>query len=184
MQYITIPNALSVSRILLGGLLFWGVYQSLWYFAATVLWIAILTDVLDGYLARTLNLTSPIGGLLDHGSDAVFVTLGLAALTLHEWVPILLVVLVPLAFLQYVLDSNTLKGKPLRSSQLGRYNGICYFVLAGFPIMQITLQITLIPFELFIYLGWGLVLTTVLSMSDRLITLIRLRKQLDRTLDE
>jgi phosphatidylglycerophosphate synthase len=176
MRHLTIPNLLSGSRVILAGLMFWGIYHSFWYFAVTVLWIAILTDIADGFLARKLEQTTPLGGLLDHGSDAIFVTVSLAALTTHGWIPLILVFMVPAAFVQYMLDSRALAGQPLRASQLGKYNGICYFVLAGFPIMQITLGITLIPFNLFIWLGWGLVLTTAISMIDRLVTLVQLSK--------
>jgi phosphatidylglycerophosphate synthase len=173
MNNISIPNLLSVSRVGLGIFYAWSVIHSMWYTAVTVLWIAILTDILDGFLARRQGLTSPLGGLLDHGSDAFFVTCGLIALFFHDWAPIALAVIVPLAFAQYVLDSSSLKGHPLRSSQLGRYNGICYFILAGFPIMQHALDITLLPFNLFQWIGWGLVLTTAISMIDRFTTLYR-----------
>ena len=81
-----------------------------------------------------------------------------------------------MAFAQYMLDSDALKGKPLRASQLGRYNGIAYFVLAGFPVMQLTLGLTPIPFDYFVYLGWGLVITTLISMTDRAVTLYRVRR--------
>jgi hypothetical protein len=102
-----------------------------------------------------------------------------AALTNHGWAPLILPVLIPAAFLQYMLDSKSLSGKPLRSSHLGRYNGVCYFIFAGFPVMQITLGITLIPFDWFMWLGWGLVLSTAISMIDRLVTLLS-----DRSVDE
>ena len=71
-----------------------------------------------------------------------------------------------------MLDSKTLSGNPLRASYLGRYNGIAYYVFSGFPIMQTTLGITLIPFDWFIWIGWGLALSTAISMIDRLVTLL------------
>ncbi len=172
-RYFSVPNLLSGSRVLLGGLLFWSICNGRWYVAATLFWVAIVTDLADGFLARKFNLTSPLGGLLDHGSDAFFVTCGLAGLAVHGWAPLFLAALVPVAFIQYVLDSKALTGKPLRSSQLGRYNGISYFVLTGFPIMQLTLGVTLMPYHLFIWGGWGLVLTTLMSMIDRLVTLMK-----------
>lgn len=172
MSITLLPNTLSLSRLLLAGAMFYSVYHSLWYVAVTVLWIAIATDVLDGYLARKLDTTSSLGGLFDHGSDAVFVTLTIAAHTVHGWAPLALVLLIPTAFIQYMLDSKALAGQPLRASQLGRYNGIAYFVFAGFPVMQLTLQITLIPFDLFIWIGWGLVITSAISITDRLVTLL------------
>ena len=167
-----LPNLLSISRVLLAGLMFFLVYTSNWYAAVTVLWIAIATDVLDGYLARKFESTSSLGGLLDHGSDAIFVTLTIAAHTFHGWAPAVLVLVIPAAFIQYMLDSKALAGQPLRASLLGRYNGIAYFVFAGFPVMQLTLNITLIPFDLFFWIGWGLVLSSAISMTDRRVTLL------------
>ncbi len=172
-SYFALPNLLSGSRLLLGVLLFWSIFDSRWHVAAILFWVAIGTDLADGFLARKLNLTSVAGGLLDHGCDAFFVTCGLAGLVGHGWAPWLLVFLVPAAFIQYVLDSGTLAGKPLRSSQLGKYNGICYFVFTGFPIMQLSLGVTLFPFHLLIWIAWGLVLSTLMSMTDRLVSLLR-----------
>ena len=171
-RILTLPNLLSLSRVGLAIIMAWSVYHSNWYFAVTILWTAIFTDILDGHLARKKNLTSAMGGLMDHGSDALFVTLTIAALTHHEWAPIALVLVIPAAFIQYMLDSKALAGQPLKASLLGRYNGISYFVFAGFPVMQLTLGITLIPFSWFVWIGWGLVVTSVISMVDRLVTLL------------
>lgn len=179
MSMITLPNLLSVSRVGLALVMFWCVSEASWYMAVTVLWIAIATDVLDGFLARKLGIATPLGGLLDHGSDAVFVTLTIAGLTFHGWAPIMLVLIIPAAFSQYMLDSKSLAGQPLRASFLGRYNGIAYFVFAGFPIMQLTLGITLLPFDWFIWIGWGLIITTAISMLDRLVSLLS-----NRAIDE
>ena len=173
MRFYTLPNLLSLSRIPLGVVLVLAVAGSHWWLATGVLWLAVATDLLDGRLARAAGQATPTGMALDHGSDALFVTLALAALAGHGWAPWLLPVLVPLAFLQYLLDSGALAGKPLRASQLGRYNGIAYFVLAGFPIMQQSLALPLVPYAYFVYLGWGLVITTLISMLDRLLALRR-----------
>lgn len=172
MKLLTLPDLLSLSRIPLGAAMAVSIHGSQWMVATTLLWVAIATDVADGYLARRKAQTTPLGGVLDHASDATFVTLALAALTTHGWVPVALPALIPFAFLQYLLDSKSLRGKPLRASQLGRYNGICYFVLVGFPVMQLSLDLVVLPFQLLHYIGWGLVLTTTLSMVDRLITLL------------
>jgi phosphatidylglycerophosphate synthase len=150
----------------------WNVYHSNWYISVAILWTAIFTDLLDGYLARKKNLTSATGGLIDHGSDAFFVAFTIAALTHHEWAPVMLVCIIPAAFVQYMLDSKALAGQPLKASSLGKYNGISYFIFAGFPVMQLALGITLIPFDWFVWIGWGLVVTSGISMVDRIITLL------------
>ena len=120
---------------------------------------------------------------MDHGSDAFFVTATIAALTHHDWAPVVLVYVIPAAFIQYMLDSKALAGQPLKASSLGKYNGISYFVFAGFPIMQLTLGITLIPFNWFVWIGWGLVVTSAISMMDRLLNLF-LNKDSNGAVDE
>lgn len=175
MSLMTPPNLLSLSRLPLALLMAWCVVSSYWVPAVAILWISIFTDLTDGYLARRQGISTPIGGLLDHGSDAFFVTCTIAAWSTHGWAPLMLAVIIPLAFTQYMLDSKALKGRPLRASLLGRYNGIAYFVFAGFPVMQLTLGLTPIPFDWFYWIGWGLILTSIISMADRLFTLLRIR---------
>jgi phosphatidylglycerophosphate synthase len=177
MTRLQLPNLLSGSRLVLAPLSFMLIYQQNWVPAALVLLTAVLTDILDGYLARRLQLTSPLGGLLDHSSDAVFVSASLAALASQQLLPWLLPLLVISSFGQYVLDSNALRGQPLRASQLGRYNGIAYFVLAGWPLMQNALGLHLLPDTWFGWAGWLLILSTLTSMSLRAQALLRLRRQ-------
>ena len=178
-QILNVPNILSISRIIMAAFMAWNVYYANWYFAAAILWTAVFSDLLDGFLARKNKQTSAIGGLLDHGSDAVFVTATVAAFTHHNWAPIALALIIPIAFLQYVFDSKALEGRPLKANLLGKYNGISYFIFAGFPVMQLSLNVTFIPFEWFIFIGWGLVITSALSMADRFSTLL-----LNRTIDK
>ena len=172
MSHINLPNLLSASRLVMAGVMVWLITESAWVIAAAVIWLAVATDVLDGFLARRLGTSSSLGGALDHGSDALLVTAMTFALTFHGWAPILLPILIPAAFLQYLLDSKALQGQPLRASFLGRYNGIAYYFYAGWPVQQLALGLTPIPFDWFIWIGWGLVLTTVISMLDRLATLL------------
>ena len=169
---MTLPNFLSCSRYFLAFPMAYLVWEAQWVASAFILWIAIATDISDGYIARIRNQTSALGGLLDHSSDAFFVTFMLLALVHHDLVPVALPCFVLAAFLQYTLDSRALSGQPLRTSNLGRYNGISYFVMGGFPVTQNALQIQLIPEAYFPWIAWGLVITTAISMLDRLVTLL------------
>lgn len=173
MQKLTIPNALSVSRLLLAPLCFIAVIQADWIVAASLLLLAVFTDMTDGWLARRRDQASALGGLLDHGSDAVFVTTVLSALAVVDIIPTALPPLVILAFTQYMLDSKALRGRPLRASRIGRYNGIAYFVLAGFPLVQSAIGLDLVGERVFAAFGWLLVATTVISMADRAVALLR-----------
>lgn len=138
-----------------------------WRIAAGCFVFAVATDLLDGPLARRRGEASALGGLLDHGSDALFVSSSLMALAILERVPTILPVLVVAAFLQYVFDSHALAGKSLRTSQLGRWNGIGYYVLVGIGIISEALELGWPPSAWIAIIGWTLVLSTAASMADR-----------------
>jgi hypothetical protein len=65
------------------------------------------------------------------------------------------------------------QGEALRASWLGRYNGIAYFVLLGIPVVRDGLGLGWPPRTLVLAIAWALVLTTLISISDRLLALRR-----------
>ena len=143
-------------------------FRGQWVGAALLLTAAILTDLLDGPVARRFNHQTALGGLFDHATDALFIALLLAALAaqglIAPWLPALVVA----AFVQYTLDSRALVGRPLKSSWLGRANGIAYFVLGSTPVYARALGLAW-PSDLAILAAsWALVATTLFSMADRL----------------
>ena len=149
--------------------------------------VAVVTDIYDGRLARARGTVSAWGGLFDHGTDALLVSTGIWALAntglINSWLwPLILI-----AFLQYALDSKALSGQVLRTSKLGKYNGIGYYVLlsAGIGIslfdhLLLTGQASGVLTVLLDWLNqllnaaaWLLLLTTIASITDRLFHLLR-----------
>ena len=177
MDKFNLPNLLSLTRLMLAPLAWYLIVAGEWRMAAILLVAAIVTDVTVGFLARRWQQTSALGGLLDHGSDAILVTTMLAAEASSGYVSPFLPPLVLLAFIQYTLDSNALAGHPLRASKLGRYNGILYFVLAGFPILQPVFQLYLLETQWILNFSYLLMASTLISMADRLILLFKLRNK-------
>lgn len=167
-----LPDSLTFLRLFSAVPCAFLIVNQYWLAAAALFVLAVITDLADGYIARRLDKATAFGGLLDHSSDAVFVAACLCALAFHGLVPWLLPPLVVLSFIQYVLDSRTLAGKPLRTSLLGRYNGIFYYVLAGFPTLQYALNLFPVPDPYFNVGGWLLAASTLISMTDRLITFL------------
>jgi phosphatidylglycerophosphate synthase len=167
------PNFLSLTRVILAPLLAWLIVRGRPEPAVLIFAIAIATDFVDGPLARRSGRANALGALLDHGSDATFVTLGLVALAILGLVPVYLPPLVALAFLQYSLDSRALQGRVLRASTLGRWNGIFYYVLVGTPIVRDTLGLAWPSDALILMVGWMTLLATFASMVDRLWVLLR-----------
>ena len=138
--------------------------------AALLMIVAIATDLADGPIARRTGTASAFGGTLDHVSDFLFVVCGLYAGASRGAFPLLLPVLISLAFAQYFIDSYWIhRGRALRGSKLGRYNGILYFVpLCGDILVR--LEVGLQPLRPVVTLvAWALVLTTLTSMSQRFI---------------
>ncbi len=166
----TMANALTAARVLLAlpfAFLMAGGGARHAALAALVLAAAIATDVLDGAVARRRDTATAAGGAFDHAADCFFVTSGLVAGAVRGAFPWILPILVAAAFAQYVVDSYWVhRGRALRTSALGRYNGILYFVplggdilvRAGFPGLQPAVTV----------LAWVLVVSTVLSMAERL----------------
>lgn len=88
-----IANILTGSRILLAGVfalvfLHPAIASPLnAYLGGGVLIIAGITDLLDGYLARKLNLVTDVGKLLDPIADKTLVLTALVCLWIKDWVP-------------------------------------------------------------------------------------------------
>jgi phosphatidylglycerophosphate synthase len=143
--------------------------------AAFALAVAIATDFLDGVIARRRGTASTAGRVFDHTTDCLFVTSGLAAAVSRGALPWILPALVAAAFVQYVVDSYWLhRGRSLRTSRLGRWNGILYFAPLGGDIL-IRLGVSGLQ-PVLTLLVWALVVSTVLSMGERLWAVTALRR--------
>jgi phosphatidylglycerophosphate synthase len=172
-RWLTFANGLTALRLVLVPACAAAILGGLNGQAFVYFWLAVATDLADGRVARRRGEVSALGALLDHSTDAIFVSVGLGALALRGDVPGLLAPLVLLAFVQYALDSKALVGRPLRTSLIGRSNGIAYYVLLGTPIVRDALGLGWPGGGLVALFGWGLVATTVVSMTDRAIAWAR-----------
>ncbi|MCR9259838.1 MAG: CDP-alcohol phosphatidyltransferase family protein [Pseudomonadaceae bacterium] len=174
LRWLTWANLLTGLRLASLPVIIYALISDLWMFAAVLFTMAVVTDVYDGKIARKLNQTSPLGGLFDHGTDALFVSLCCGALSSLGLINPYLPWLIGLAFIQYMLDSKALAGVALRMSFIGRNNGIAYYVLVGVVIGAQVFNWTGLLTAAG-YFAWLLVFTTVLSMADRGYSLFRQR---------
>jgi len=100
MGYIRqIPNLLGLFRIVVTPLMaVWILSNDAWYmlWAALLLFIMAMSDIVDGALARRLKVVSPVGIFLDTISDKIFVAGALLPLieidALPSWVGLLIIV--------------------------------------------------------------------------------------------
>jgi CDP-diacylglycerol--glycerol-3-phosphate 3-phosphatidyltransferase len=87
----TIPNILTLIRIILIPVLvivFYLPVQWTYQVSAAIFGIAALTDLLDGYLARRWNQTSPFGAFLDPVADKLMVAVALVLLVQDNPAPL------------------------------------------------------------------------------------------------
>lgn len=148
---------------------------------ALLLAAAIASDALDGPAARRTGAASAGGRLFDHATDCLFVTACLAGAARAGAVPAALPLLIAAAFSQYVIDSYWLRrGKQLRMSAIGRWNGIGYFVpLVVLAAARLELVPALTPLlnAAARAAAWVLAVSTLVSMADRATAARRKRGQ-------
>lgn len=102
-----IPNILSTIRILMVGVFAWLFcsaypdHPDRYWWALAVYILAFLTDVLDGFLARTFNWITPVGKLLDPFADKLMAVTSLIVILIEKakltdlfWIYLALVILV------------------------------------------------------------------------------------------
>jgi phosphatidylglycerophosphate synthase len=189
-RWLTLANAISALRLAAAPASVALVLAEQWPLAALLFVAAVASDFLDGIVARRTATASRIGGVLDHTADAAYVASTLWAIgyveTQHgmDLVPGILPLFIAVAFLQYVLDSRALAGRPLRTSRLGRINGIAYFVLAGAVLLRRALDLDWLPDAVIYWAGLAIVASTLLSMIDRLRALLNTVPQAGRQPDQ
>src|SRR6478735_12044678 len=110
-RIVTIPNVLSIARLVLIPVFLWLLGTAQYGWALAVVIVSSLTDFVDGYIARRFNQVSRIGQLLDPAVDRLFIfstLIGLAWQQLLPWWLVIVIVLrdVALAVLGIVLANN------------------------------------------------------------------------------
>lgn len=162
----TPPQLLTGLRLLAGPgivavLVGWGAGWALAVFA-----LAVVSDLLDGHLARARSETSAAGAFFDHACDAWFVTWGLSAYAwraaLSPWLPALIL----FSFLEYSWDYLR-RGTALRGSAIGRINGLAYYALLGALVGAEALGRETLGDHVGRFGGGILVLSTLLSIAAR-----------------
>ena len=86
-QIFTLPNIISLSRLILAWPIAYYIFHDKLYITAVLGAIAVITDFLDGYLSRILNQTSEAGKVIDPIVDGVLVLAVLVSLSIRQKIP-------------------------------------------------------------------------------------------------
>jgi cardiolipin synthase (CMP-forming) len=87
-EFLLIPNLLSMLRLLLVPLVVWLIAQGHDTAALAIVLFGMVTDILDGYLARKLNQVSELGKIIDPLGDKFCTATMVITLTLYRDFPV------------------------------------------------------------------------------------------------
>ncbi|MHA1564150.1 MAG: CDP-alcohol phosphatidyltransferase family protein [Alphaproteobacteria bacterium] len=162
---MTLPNVITLARLMsvpLGVWLLLGGYFSGGFW---VILAATLSDAVDGFLARRLNMQSRVGAVLDPIADKVllvgiFVTLGYQDYV-ETWLVILIVfrdfLIVGGAIVLQLLTGDL----HVRPTAMSKFNTAAQMILAVLIVGQLAFALNLTPY--LTYLTWLVAGTTVVS---------------------
>lgn len=90
-KIFTIPNILSMCRIIMIPFILWTFFIGQYYVSAGLLVLSGITDLLDGFIARRFNMVSALGKVLDPVADKLTVLAVTVSLCFSYEVMIILV---------------------------------------------------------------------------------------------
>jgi cardiolipin synthase len=130
---LSIPNLITLGRILLVPVVVWAIMSNAMWFAFMLFLVAGVSDGVDGYLAKRFNMTTELGAYLDPLADkalivSIYLTLGING-DIPRWLVILVVsrdILIVGGIMLSWLMGNPLKIKPLLVSKLNTVAQIAF----------------------------------------------------------
>ncbi len=172
---MSIPNLITLGRILLVPVVVWAIMSNAMWFAFVLFVAAGISDGVDGYLAKRFNMTTELGAYLDPLADkalivSIYLTLGING-DIPRWLVILVVsrdILIVGGIMLSWLLGNPLKIRPLLVSKLNTVAQIVFACVVlgslGFDYQVPVLKLALM----------GLVaILTLLSIAAYLIEWLR-----------
>jgi len=147
---LNLPNLLAFLRILLAPLMFWllvdrqnslfeGIHVSwLDYAAALVFVVASVTDFFDGFIARSWNQITKLGGILDPLADKMLMLAGFLGLVyIHRasaWA--VFIILTREFFITGLRIQAASEGKSVSASLAGKAKTVLQMIAIGFLLMN------------------------------------------------
>lgn len=139
-RIVTIPNILSVSRIILLPIVLLLLFKGENAAAVAVMLVSWTTDALDGYLARRLGQVSNLGRVLDHLVDKVWVGSVLVALVFIRDLPLFLAGAVILRDILILAGSGVImkvRGSFVQSDVVGKITGFAFALMMVFYTLEV-----------------------------------------------
>lgn len=162
---MTIPNIITIVRLILVPLIIVAIAQMEWAFAFGIFVVAGISDAVDGMIARRFNMHSELGAYLDALADkallvSIYVTLSLIG-ALPVWLAVIVVardLMIVSAIIVSWLMNRPVPIKPLLISKL---NTTAQISFAAIVLGAKAFAMTLGPFE-----GVGVAIVATLTVAS------------------
>ena len=161
----SIPNLITLGRILLVPIIIWAIASNQMEFAFAVFIVAGVSDAVDGFLAKRFNMTSELGALLDPLADkallvSIYIALGIWG-AIPRWLVILVVsrdfMIVAAVIVSWLFDKPVAM-KPLMVSKL---NTVAQVAFAALVLASLGFDFKPMPYDLIL-----MALVTVFTLSS------------------
>lgn len=158
MNELTMPNMLTITRLVLSPVIFCLILASNPYMSFLLFVIALLTDFFDGYLARKHNQYTPLGKILDPISDKLLYAFVLFAVLiknhLYFWIGFFGAVVIA-----YLIVGIVFFKKKIKITKIGRFmlfleSVVLAFMIFGFindALIILFILLILVPASDYIY---------------------------------
>ena len=140
---MTLPNILSISRILFLLPIVFLFEKNLYLFSVMAFIVASVTDYLDGYFARKNGQTSNLGALLDLLADKLFVSILLIWMTFNFESLVILVSAIlivsreiSISYLRLYIISQSRNLNEVKSNLLGKYKTAFQMIGLGLVLIS------------------------------------------------
>jgi len=148
---VLIPSVFTSIRIILAPIFFYTVINDLFIYSICIFTFAMATDVIDGYLARRLDVISSNGAYFDIVSDFIFVVAGFSAFIINGIYPFWILIIIFFMFWQFIVTS---KFQVPIYDPVGKYYGAFLFLtifiglIINNPFINLILTILIVIFTI------------------------------------
>lgn len=146
-KIITIPNAMSVFRLVLIPLFVWlYCFKEEYWYAALVLFVSGMTDIIDGWIARKFNMISEFGKALDPIADKL--TQMAVLICLVTRFPMVLVLVILFVIKEFIMGITGLlvihkTGKVYGADWHGKVNTFLLYLIIAIHVVWPDIPVTL-----------------------------------------
>ena len=172
---MSIPNIITLGRIILVPVIVWAIASNQMEIAFAIFVIAGVSDAVDGFLAKRFNMSSELGALLDPLADkallvSIYVALGIWG-AVPRWIVILVVsrdiMIVAAVIVSWLFD----KPVPMKPSMVSKLNTVAQVAFASLVLGSLGFGFEPKPYDLILMVF--VTVFTLVSVSLYLVEWVR-----------